>query len=228
MSLNHPLDRPVWSALTSAQAHLAVEHGEALRFAPSYAIFGVARTFDEGSLTALAELNAAPDGLATVEAPRSPQPAGEVVLMLPCVQMLCEALTPGGADIAFEALTDADAPEMRALAHLTRPGPFFDRTHQLGDFIGVRENGRLIAMAGERMRVDGFTEVSGVCTHPDARGRGLAATLTRIATARVHARGEAAFLHAVADHASTIRLYESLGYRVRARLDYTVFAPPGG
>ena len=227
MTLNHPLDRPVWSALTTAQSHLALGDDRALRFEPGYAIFGAARTFEAGDLRALAALKAPPDGLATVEAPGSPQPDGEVVLRLPCVQMICEAVAPGGG-AAFEPLTEADAPAMRALAELTRPGPFFARTHQLGDFIGVKADGRLIAMAGERMRVAGFTEVSGVCTHPDARGRGLAAALTRIATARIHARGEAAFLHAVADHAATIRLYESLGYRVRARLDYTVFAAPRG
>jgi predicted GNAT family acetyltransferase len=104
---------------------------------------------------------------------------------------------------------------MLALATLTRPGPFFERTHELGEFIGVREGGRLIAMAGERMKPDGFTEVSGVCTHPDFRGQGHAAALTRIVASRIRERGETPFLHAYASNAPAIALYERLGYRLR-------------
>ena len=89
---------------------------------------------------------------------------------------------------------------MLALATLTRPGPFFARTHQLGAFIGVKQDGRLVAMAGERMQPTGFTEVSGVCTHPDPRGRGYAGGLMRQVAARILARGETPFLHAYADN----------------------------
>uniref|UniRef100_UPI0013D05BE5 GNAT family N-acetyltransferase n=1 Tax=Acinetobacter baumannii TaxID=470 RepID=UPI0013D05BE5 len=84
---------------------------------------------------------------------------------------------PANPDFAFEELGDAGAAQMLALATLTEPGPFFARPHRLGRFIGVRHEGRLIAMAGERMRTPGFTEVSGVCTHPDFRGAGLAGKL---------------------------------------------------
>jgi predicted GNAT family acetyltransferase len=93
------------------------------------------------------------------------------------VQML--ATTPIGlaaGDHTIVELGDTDAPEMVALAQLTEPGPFLPRTHTMGHFIGIRIDGRLAAMAGERMRFPGFTEVSGVCTHPDFRGWGLAKT----------------------------------------------------
>ena len=117
---------------------------------------------------------------------------------------------------------DADAAEMLALATLTKPGPFFSRTHQLGAFIGVRREGELIAMAGQRMRPDGYTEASGVCVHPDHRGHGYAARLLREVTARILARGEKAFLHSYADNATAIGLYESLGYRGRAEVVFTI------
>jgi len=113
---------------------------------------------------------------------------------------------------------------MLALATLTKPGPFRRGTLRLGGFIGVRREGRLIAMAGERMKLDGFTELSGVCTHPDFRGQGLAGRLSRLVVSHILARGEQAFLHAYAEHAATVAFYESLGFRVRARMTYTVLA----
>ena len=109
-------------------------------------------------------------------------------------QMVAETIAPVGAG-GFRAVDDEDAPEMRALAALTKPGPFGSLTHRLGGFIGVKREGRLVAMAGERMRLDGFTEVSGVCTHPDHRGRGYAGALMRTVASRMLARGETPFLH---------------------------------
>jgi predicted GNAT family acetyltransferase len=122
-------------------------------------------------------------------------------------------------------LTEDDAPEMLALATLTRPGPFARRTHQLGDFVGVKADGRLIAMAGERLRMPGMTEVSGVCTHPEHRGRGYAAGLMRHVAGKILARGEVPFLHAYASNTGAIGLYETLGYRVRREVLVTVLEP---
>jgi hypothetical protein len=117
---------------------------------------------------------------------------------------------------------------MRALAALTEPGPFSTRTHELGDFFGIRRDGRLAAMAGERMRPEGFCEVSAVCTHPDHRGRGYGAALTRHVAGRIVARGEVPFLHVMATNTGAIGLYETLGFAFRRALALTVLAPDRG
>lgn len=229
MPFAHPLDRPVLSALTGArQAYLALGDDRAMRFDPAYALFAVARDDAPESVSALAAL--IPDGgvVGLVEAGEVPLPTGVAARQAACVQMAAQSLTAGGPDMAFETLGDADAAEMLALATLTEPGPFFEKTHRLGDFIGVKQDGRLVAMAGERMKPDGFTEVSGVCTHPDWRGRGYAAGLMRVVTARIQARGETAFLHAYAANTGAIGLYQSLGFSVRTPITFTVLSRQPG
>lgn len=223
---SHVLDRPVWSALTTRQAPLARGDARAWRFDPAFGLFAAAADETPASQAALAALIPKDAVIGLVEPGAPPVPPGCVVTSQAlCVQMLAEALTPG-APPAFEVveLGQEDAAAMLALATLTKPGPFFARTHQLGRFIGVKQDGVLAAMAGERMRPDGFTEVSGVCTHPDHRGRGYAGGLLRLVTKRILGAGETAFLHAYADHAATIALYEGLGFRVRRTVTYTLLA----
>jgi len=222
----HPLDRPIWAALTTRQAPLARGGARALRFDPSCAMFAAAADDGDEAMTALAALVAAHGDTALVEANPVRLPPGLIVVsQAPCHQMIAEAPGPAGTP-AFEvvALTEADAPQMYDLAILTKPGPYFARTHRLGDFIGVKQDGRLVAMAGERMQPAGFTEVSGVCTHPDARGRGYAGALSRIVAARIGARGETPFLHVYATNTGAIALYEALGFRLRQELTMTVLS----
>ena len=219
--MSHPLDRPIWSALTSArQASLAVGANGALRFAPGYGVFAASIDQSLESLAAMAVLERPEGVICTVEAEPIPVPPGlSVVKEATLAQMVLVELTPAKArDIAIEPLTEADAPAMLALATLTEPGPFFDKTHRLGDFFGVKQDGRLLAMAGERMKPDGFTEVSGVCAHPDARGRGYAGALMRTVIEQILARGETAFLHSYADNAGAIALYRALGFEVRSEM----------
>jgi predicted GNAT family acetyltransferase len=220
----HILDRPVLAALTGRQGHLAIPHGGAMRMDPDYGLFAATVDHSPESLAALGELVRARGNVGLVEpAAPPPVPGTQVVSSAVCLQMVAETVAPAW-DVAFDMLPlgDADAPEMLALATLTKPGPFFTRTHQLGDFIGVRVDGQLAAMAGERMRPDGYTEASGVCVHPDHRGKGYAARLLREVTARILARGEKAFLHSYADNATAIGLYESLGYRGRREVAFTI------
>lgn len=223
----HILDRPIWATLNGRQAEHAVRHGPAIRMSPDFGLFAAMADDGPESLAALGDLvrQMGPVGLVEPVAP-PPVPGTEVVSAAVCLQMVAETVAPGW-DVSFDmlALGDADAAEMLALATLTKPGPFFSRTHQLGAFIGVRAEGQLIAMAGERMRPDGYTEASGVCVHPDHRGKGYAARLLREVTARILARGEKAFLHSYADNVTAIGLYESLGYRGRRELAFTVLGP---
>jgi predicted GNAT family acetyltransferase len=114
---------------------------------------------------------------------------------------------------------------MLALATLTQPGPFRARTHELSQFWGVKdEQGQLLAMAGERLKLPGMSEVSGVCTHPDARGQGLAALLSRHVASEIVRRGEVPFLHAYAGNAAAIGLYERLGFRGNGTVEALVVA----
>ncbi len=135
------------------------------------------------------------------------------------VQMVLQHAPARVADQRIERLGEADAADMLALATLTKPGPFTLKAQALGEFWGVKENGRLVAMAGERMKQEGFTEVSGVCTHPDARGRGLARLLSVFMTHRVLERGETPFLHAYAANEAAIGLYRSMGFEVRSTMN---------
>lgn len=222
----HVLDRPAWFTLTGRQSHLAVHHDGALRMHPDFGLFAATVDHSPESLAALGELVRARGTVGLVEPAAPPRiPDVEVVSSALCLQMEASEVAPAW-DVAFDvlALDDADAPEMLALATLTKPGPFFSRTHQLGEFIGVRVDGQLVAMAGERMRPDGYTEASGVCVHPDHRGKGYAARLLREVTAKILARGKKAFLHSYADNTTAIGLYESLGYRGRREVVFTILA----
>jgi len=198
-----------------------------LKFAPEFAPFAGAEDASLESMAALAALASPDETLWLVETKPSPAPPGMVVATCaPCEQMVATALTPakGSSDVDIVDLADADAAEMLALATLTRPGPFSTRTHQLGAFVGVRRAGQLVAMAGERLKLDGFTEVSGVCTHPDHRGAGYGGVLTRLAAARILARGETPFLHVYASNTGAVHLYESLGFAIRRTVTLTVLA----
>ena len=160
-----------------------------------------------------------------MEAEPVPAPPGTTAVSPgSCYQMVATEPAARAEDISPLVLGDNDAAEMLALATLTRPGPFASHTHQLGRFIGLREDGRLIAMAGERSQPEGFTEVSGVCTLPDHRGHGHGAALTRIVAAAIFARGETPFLHVYSGNTVAIGLYESLGYEIRREVAVTVLS----
>ncbi len=218
-----PLDRPVWNSLNTGWASRAQGGPAALRLAAPYGVFAALRDGSDESLAAMAALVPEEGAIALVEAQAPPAIAGTAVEAHLIWQMAAQALTEAPApDFAWSPLTDADGPEMLALATLTKPGPFFERTHQLGAFIGVKVDGRLAAMAGERMRMPGFTEVSGVCTHPDHRGHGYAGGLSRIVAARIFARGEIPFLHAYAHNTAATGLYETLGFSLRREMHMAV------
>jgi ribosomal protein S18 acetylase RimI-like enzyme len=213
------LDRPVWHALRSRQSEFAAGGPRALRYSCDVSPFAAAEDDGRPALDELAGLIPADCGVVLVQAGDCPLPPGTVAeIAAEGVQMVARAVDAPPPSPAVVDLAEADAPEMRALAALTKPGPFLQRTHELGGFVGIRQDGRLVAMAGERMKLPGFTEVSGVCTHPEARGRGYAGVLSAIVAGRILARGETPFLHVYAGNHAAIRVYESLGFEERSRM----------
>lgn len=218
----HPLDNGVWLALAGRQRELA-EGGElARRVRRNIGPFVAARDTSPEGVAAIAAL--VDDESYVMGDPPPDLPGVTVVSSAPGVQMVAEVPAPPPVEFDFLDLRDSDAPEMLALATLTKPGPFRAETHRLGGFVGVKQNGRLVAMAGERFKPGNFCEVSGVCTHPDARGQGLAGALMRVVAGRIVARGEVPFLHAYASNVAAIALYERLGFRQRRMVTATVLA----
>lgn len=127
---------------------------------------------------------------------------------------------------AFRVLTAADVPAMLDLVAVTKPGPFFPRTIELGRYLGIEEDGWMFAMAGERLHLPGYTEISAVCTHPDRRGRGLAAALTDAVAAEILGRGEQPILHVAEGNVNALRLYDRLGFERRTDIVFTALTAP--
>ncbi len=217
---HHALNNPIWSALTSEQAHLANDEGCARRYPATIAPFIAVVDDNPANATALAAIV-------------SP---GEIVCaigVLPPLDEQWRILSDGGVgqlirpsslpaaldhDDSIRLLSGADAPAMNQLMSLVYPGFFRAGTASLGDYYGIHHQGQLIAMAGERMRMTGHQEISAVCTHPQFTGQGLAAKLIMHLVAHIHARNSVAFLHVEAENQRAWSLYERLGFQLRTTL----------
>lgn len=223
------LDNPAYASLCSGHARLAQVRGRARRYPADVAPFlalpspPTAQDWEDaaglvapGSVVAgrygAAEL---PDGWRALQTFDLVQMVEERTSGIDCAEAI-----PLGAD---------DVPDMLELVAATEPGPFLARTIELGDYLGIRRDGALVAMAGERFHLDGWTEISAVCTKPDHRGQGLASRLTRALIAGIQRRSERAFLHVMSTNTGAIRLYEALGFRERQHATLTVVMrePPG-
>ena len=213
--------------LTGRQAHLAEGDGSAVRIDRGYGLFGVAADAGADAQAALAALVPDEGEIWIVEGEPWPVPPGtREVKRAVLAQMVAEGapLLPRDGEPAIIPLGDDDAPEMAALAEHAKPGPWGPKTHRYGPFFGIRDDGRLLAMAGQRILVPGMAEVSGVSTWEDCRGRGYARTLIGHVMREMVARGETPFLHSYADNAGAIALYESLGFRIRREMHVLAIA----
>lgn len=230
--LDEGLDNPVWASLTGAHAHLALGSGAGRAYPADVSPFsGLADQSSPRAWSDLAQV-AGPGAVLVVPALAVAPPAGfEVSWRLPGVQLVAGrefrasvAAAPTPADVV--ELTEGDVPDMLDLTARTKPGPFAQRTRALGRYVGLREQGRLVAMAGERLRPPGATEISAVCTDPTVRGRGFATLLVRAVAAGVLARGGTPFLHAAAENTSAIRLYRAMGFELRREIDFAAVVTP--
>ena len=220
---SHPLDYPIWTALTTTHRELAEGDARAWRYPTDVTPFAATADLSPESFAALRAMMA-PQDIAVLFTPDAVAlPAGfNVVLADTGEQMLgtpVEAPT-NGVDIV--TLGAADVSAMLELTALTKPGPFSTRTHELGTFLGIRVDGKLAAMAGERMKPGQYTEITAVCVHPSHRGRGYAQILLGAVARQIVARGEIPFLHVFTSNHSAIALYRRQGMEIRRRLHVTV------
>lgn len=211
----HPLENPIWSALTTHQSEIAQIGNFARRFPREItALAGIQEATPE-SFESLATITDIGDlAVLFLESDLGPLPGWELVEASPLIQMTLAKFETALITVDFQELTLTDVPEMVALAELTKPGPFGIRTIELGNFIGIRRSGALVAMAGQRLRVPGYTEVSAVCTHPDHLGHRYASALIVEVVSRILATGDTPFLHARLENTGAIRLYEKLGFKM--------------
>jgi ribosomal protein S18 acetylase RimI-like enzyme len=220
------LDNPVWAALVGPHAHFAEANGRAARYPVDVSPF--LALSDEADERAWADVRGlvGPGGRIGLAGPHLRPPEDWAVdWRVEGVQLTGDGVV-GAADAEAEVLGSADVPEMLDLVARTEPGPFRPRTIEMGRYLGIRRDGALVAMAGERLRPPGWTEVSAVCTDPAYRGQGLAGRLVRAVAAGIEARGERPFLHAAADNTGALRLYHALGFRLRRKTEFLVVRVP--
>jgi ribosomal protein S18 acetylase RimI-like enzyme len=217
------LDNAVWASLRGAHSRFAQAYGRAVRYQVDVAPFHALEDPEDPQAWAdLAELTGPAAEVAVAGPVPAEHPGWQLAGEVGGVQLVDESLR---AEPFPEArpLGPTDVPEILDLIERTQPGPFRQRTIELGTYLGVRREGRLIAMAGERLHPPGWTEISAVCTDPAHRAQGLATRLVRAVAAGIRERGEIPFLHTSAANTNAIRLYESIGFRLRKRTTFALY-----
>lgn len=219
----HPLDSPVWWSLTGPHAFLAAGSGAARRYRADVSPFAATDGGDESWDALLALVEPGERVVHLGQRPLAPEPptGWDIVIELTGVQMVATDAFEDRTDPELTVLGPADVDNMVELAARTQPGPFTRGTRLLGTYLGFKDDGKLVAMAGERLHPQGWCEISAVCTDPVARGRGLATRLTRAVAHGIRERGETPFLHAATSNENAIRLYHSLGFEHRRDLVFT-------
>ncbi|MGC2703669.1 MAG: GNAT family N-acetyltransferase [Candidatus Acidiferrales bacterium] len=218
------LDNPIWNSLTTLHARFAEGDALAKRFPPDVTTLAAMREPTVEAYSSLAQaLKGSGAALFLDQHPAIP-PGWTTIHASQILQMVCEKseIEAEAEEEPAEVLTVADTDEMIALAELTKPGPFGKRTRELGHYIGIRESNRLAAMAGERLHLPGYTEVSAVCTHPDFQGRGFARLLISALMRRILQRGQIPILHVKQENVGAIHVYEKLGFRTRRLIHFVV------
>lgn len=217
----HPLDNPIWHALARSQQQFAEGAGLARRFKPEVALFAGLADDSAEAWADLADLVGSRGDVILARSTPIVAPEGWRLLgARPGFQMVLEREPAADDAPGTRPLTDDDVAEMVALVALTEPGPFRERTIELGGYCGIFVDGRLMAMAGRRTAIDEYIEVSAVCTHPDGRRKGFAAAITSTVARGILAEGKTPILHVAENNTGAKAVYEKLGFATRTMLTF--------
>ncbi len=216
------LENPIWYALTTSQVHLSQGDDLARRYHPDFTSLGGLAEPSKVGFESLAKLlPEAKSSIGLISKETLNFPAYLICLhQAPVTQMVCDQLNDCQSK-DFVELNSTDVEAMKKLVTLTQPGPFANRTIEFGSFIGIKESGNLVAMAGERMRIEDMQEVSAVCTHPDYQGRGYARALVFEIARRIIQRGQLPFLHVRQDNVAGIASYKKVGFKESRTMNFS-------
>ena len=219
------LDNPVWEALSSKQSNFNIGNKVLKYFPKNVAPFAGLKNWDEKDVHELTDHIPADRFFSIMIAKKVTLPASfEILFTIPLYQMYCPLLKPfKNPEIAIRKLTNDDIAMMLELTGLTKPGPFFERTIDFGNYIGIFNKDQLVAMAGDRLSLNGYTEVSAICTHPNHLGKGFASYLLSNAAERIIEESNIPFLHVKTDNLRAIEVYKKLGFEIRADVYFTIF-----
>jgi len=218
------LDYPIWHALSTAHAHLALGDDLAKRYPNDLGPLSAIKDQSPEAYGSLAQL-LGPEERAILFLTDLPSPpeGWRIIRCFPMQQMVCDIPpTDDHKNFEIRTLTVEDVPEMQRLAEATEPGPFRNRTIELGGYRGIHDDGRLVSMTGQRLGLTEFTEVSAVCTYPEFRGRGYAGALVREVAQGIYKQDKTPFLGVKQDNVNAIRVYEKAGFKIR-RMLHVVF-----
>ena len=219
------LDNPVWEALSSRQSHFNIGNNQLKYFPADIAPFVGLKHWDSNDLKELVDHLPIQRSFSVMKAKKAELPPSfEMVFSTPLYQMYCPVLKPvTNPEIIIRKLVNEDVSMMLELTSITKPGPFYERTIEFGNYIGIFNNDRLVAMAGDRLSLNGYTEVSAICTHPDHLGKGYASYLITRASERIIAEGNIPFLHVRTDNLRAVEVYKKMGFNIRADIYFAIF-----
>ncbi len=218
---NTTLDNPIWEALNGRQAEFAIKGDGVLKYRPDVFIFAGIPDDSLNTIEKVAELYKQGEFMGLMGFKLDIEPFFKRVFDVQAYQMLADKV-PEYKSVDYVKLTNDDSPQIEELVELTKPGPYRPNVIELGNYVGIKEDEKLVAMVGERVKLDGFTEVSLVCTHPDHRGKGYAKTLSGVVIEEIIERGDVPFLNVMAHNTIAFNLYNKLGFTTR--VEYPISA----
>jgi ribosomal protein S18 acetylase RimI-like enzyme len=222
MTEYHPLDNPCYEALKGRQAEFAIKGENVFKYRKDVFVFAGLPDMTPKSIENVSKLSQKGDFMGLMGFKVDASPYFKLGFEVQAYQMLTDKV-PDYKPMDYVELAKADTPEVAELVKLTEPGPYAPNVLELGKYVGIRDNGKLVAMVGERVKLDGYTEMSLVCTHPDHRGKGYAKTLSGVIIEDIIERGETPFLHVMVHNIAALKLYEKLGFTTRVEYPITAY-----